>query len=153
MIIQLGNPNIPIRSEELSPGIRLVQTAVDFSKLPENPDWQEIEHLALLIDGYTLAETLADVRDLFDWFNPIWEAYLDANGPLPTDSLRLWLMLFACQRGYLRDRWQSENSDGSPSIYAIGIRNVYQALRLAIASEMGSPNPGHPVYLPARSCE
>lgn len=150
MRIQLGHPNLQFKAEELSPGIRCVQRAADFSQLPENPDWLEIEHLALLIDGYTLAEELRDVGDLFEWFNPIWDEHLDNDGPLPTDSILLWLMLFACQRGYLRDRWVSENPDGSPSIYAIGIQNVYQALRRALQQESRNPQEDGPVYLPAR---
>lgn len=149
MRIQLGNPNIPLRPEELSPAISVVQTAADFSQLPEHPRWEEIEHLALLIDGYTLAESLPGVGDLFLWYHPIWEAHLESGGPLPAGSLHLWLMLFACQRGYLRDIWTAENPDGSPSIYATGILNVYQALRLALAEEKLNPGEDTPVYLTA----
>jgi hypothetical protein len=149
MRIQLGHPNLAFHPDELSPAILRVPQAADFSQLPETPDWQEIGHLALLIDGYTLAEALPDVGDLFEWFNPVWEKHLLHGGPLPADSLRLWLMLFACQRGYLRDRWESEHSDGSPSIYATGILNVYHAPRRALQEDQGIPPDRCPVYLPA----
>lgn len=154
MIVQLGNPNIWRGPESLSPGVRPVLAAADFSQLPNDPSWEEIEELALLIDGYAFTERLPEVaacHDLTFWFNPIWEAHLEKNGPLPTSSLHLWLMLFVCQRGYLRDIWTSENPDGSPSIYATGIRNVYQAFRRAIAAERRSPSQDTPVYLPATS--
>lgn len=152
MIVQLGNPNIWRGPERLSPGVRPVLAAADFSQLPDDPSWEEISELALLIDGYAFAERLPEVaacRELGFWCRPIWEAHLEQNGPLPTNSLHLWLLLFACQRGYLRDIWIPENPDGSPTIEATGIRNVYQAFRRAIAEEQRNPGPDTPAYLPA----
>lgn len=154
MIVQLGNPNIWREPESLSPGVRLVLAAGDFSQLAADPTWEEIEELALLIDGYAFTDRLPEVaacHDLVFWFNPIWEAHLEKNGPLPTSSLHLWLMLFVCQRGYLRDIWTSENLDGSPSIYATGIRNVYHSFRRAIAEESRAPDSNTTVYIPATS--
>lgn len=145
--VQLGNPNLKADPREMSPGIAKVLTQADFFELPENPSWKEISDLALIIEGYTLGETLPEVGDLFEWFNPLWEAHLDKGEAFPHSSVHLWLMLFCCQRGYLRDIWESENPDGSPSIYAIGIRNVYRAFRMAAQDEQSHSDASTPVYL------
>jgi hypothetical protein len=54
MIVQLGNPKIWREPERLSPGVRPVLAAANFSQLPDDPSWEEIEELALLIDGSQL---------------------------------------------------------------------------------------------------
>lgn len=150
MRVQLGFPDKALDPESLSAGIRRVQFDADFSQLPSSPTWGDISDLALQIDGYTVAGTLPDVNGLFEWFNPIWNAHLEDGGPLPSDSLRLWLMLFACQRGYLRDIWGAENPDGSPSNLAIAIRNLYQQFRHTVQQEQQTPAPDTPTYVPRR---
>lgn len=147
-MVRLGNPNLILDPREMSPGIARVMTDADFTSLPEEPDWGEISDLALIIDDYPVAQDILGIHELFDWFNPLWEAHLNEGAAFPQSSLHLWLMLFACQRGYLRDLWTSENPDGTPSIYAIGIRNVYRALRLAGMDEQANPCPGNPTYIP-----
>lgn len=148
--VQLGNPNLNLDPREMSPGIARVFTEADFSELPEEPDWKEITDLSQMIDGYTLAESLPEVGDLFEWFNQLWQAHLEEGEAFPHSSVHLWLMLFACQRDYLRDIWDSENADGSPSIYAIGMRNLYLAFRWAVQDEQRHPDAGTPLYLRAR---
>jgi hypothetical protein len=149
--LRLGNQNLKLEPRKMSPGIARVITGADFSCLPEEADWSEISDLALMIEGYEVGQSLPEVGDLFEWFNPLWEAHLDDGAALPHSSLHLWLMLFACQRGYLRDRWISENPDGSPSIHATGIRNIYRAFRLAVQDEQSHPSPGNPTYTPGPS--
>jgi hypothetical protein len=151
--VTLGNRNLDLDPRRMSPGVAKAISQADFSHLPEEADWSDISDVALLIDGYTVGEGLSEVGDLFEWFSPLWEAHLNDGAALPHSSLHLWLMLFACQRGYLRDRWDAENPDGSPSIFAIGIRNVYRAFRLAVQDEQGNPDLGTPVYIPERGRE
>lgn len=147
--VVLGSLEVGLDPRAMLPGIARVMTDADFSSLPEDADWKDIGDLALLIDGYTLVEQLPEVGELFDWFNPLWEAHLDEGAPLPESSLHLWLMLFACQRAYLRDIWDSENPDGSPSDIARGIRALYQALRLTLQHEAACPNTTTPLYVVA----
>lgn len=147
--VQLGHPNLPRHPRNLPPSLRCVLTAADFSALPENPTWTEVEELALLIDGYEIASQKPDILDLMAWGNPIWEGYLERAEALPEDSLELWLILFALQRSYLRDRWDAENADGSPSALALAILGVYAALRWALQHEQQHPARSHPVYVPA----
>ena len=146
--VQLGHPNLPRHPRDLTPSLRIVLTAADFSRLPENPTWIEIEELALLIDGYEIASQMPDIRGLMEWGGPIWEGYLERGESLPQDSLELWLILFSLQRSYLRDRWDAENPDGSVSALAVAIRGVYGALRNTLQKEQKNPSLRHPTYVP-----
>ena len=146
--VQLGHPNLPRHPRDLPLSLRVVLTSADFSRLPENPTWIEIEELALLIDGYEIANQRPDIRGLMEWVSPIWEGYLERGESLPQDSLELWLILFALQRSYLRDRWDAENADGSPSALALAILGVYAALRSALQQEQNHPARGNSVYVP-----
>lgn len=145
--VPLGHPNLPRHPRDLPPSLRRVLTAADFSALPENPTWTEVEELALLIDGYEIALQRPDILDLMAWGNPIWMGYLKRKEPLPKCSLELWLILFGLQRSYLRDRWEGENPDGSPSALALAILGVYAALRSALQHEQNHPDESHPVYV------
>lgn len=146
--VTLGHPNLPRHPRDLPLSLRCVLTAADFSALPENPTWVEVEDLALLIDGYEIASQRPDIRGLMEWVSPIWEGYLERGESLPKDSLELWLILFALQRSYLRDRWDAENDDGSPSALALAILGVYAALRSALQQEQNHPARGNSVYVP-----
>lgn len=145
--VQLGNPNLKVDPREMSPGIAKVLTQADFSELPENPTWKEISDLALIIEGYTLGESLPEVGDLFEWFNPLWEAHLDKGEAFPHSSAHLWLMLFCCQRGYLRNLHFDFPGNFGRGKYGRSIRKLYRAFRMAAQDEQLHTDASTPVYL------
>lgn len=141
--VQLGNENLHPQELKTSAAISPVWQRADFSQLPEKPTWREIEDLALILDGYERSRELLRIEDLFDWFNPIWDDHLENGAALPQSSLHLWLMLFVCQRAYLKDL-------GPPTKQIEkAIQNLYTAFRLAVQQEIDFAEVGAPRYLPA----
>lgn len=149
--VQMGNLNLKFDPREMSPEIAKVLTQADFSELPEKPTWKEISDLALMIDGYALGKRLREVGDLFEWFNPLWEAHLDKGEAFPHSSVHLWLMLFCCQRGYLRDLHFDFPGNFGRRKYGRAIRKLYRAFRMAAQDEQIHTDAGTPLYLPVRS--
>lgn len=102
--------------------------AGDFAALPETPPLEEIGQFALLLDGYDLAERFG-YGDVLAYGSEQMRGYIKDGAALPGDSLELWLILFAYQRAYLRDGWQS-TEENDPILRAI--RAVYDSLRHAL---------------------
>lgn len=131
MRIKLGHPALGYNHELISETIRPALGG-DFRSLPEDPEWIEISDLALLIDGYAIGERLRDVGDVVEWFNGFWEQVVKGEDALPSDPLRLMLVLFICQRGYLKEGWGLEEDDGTPTPLGTAIRRVYRELKRSL---------------------
>ena len=141
--VTLGTVTVSLDPRNMSPGISRVLVDGDFSQLPKSPTLLDIGDLALMIDGYTVAESDPEVGDLVEWFNPLWDSHIEEGAALPGSSLHLWLMLFACQRGYLRylDR-RSPLDDIEKTIFGL-----YRAFRLAARHEQENPSAETPLYV------
>jgi len=71
----------------------------DFSALPDHPNWDDLQVLALSINGYELSEAL-ELGHCGDIANALAENY-QSTGKWEGNSLELWLCLFFEQR-----RWR-----------------------------------------------
>lgn len=145
--IFLGHPNL---SHENAPAwVKTILEKADFSVMPEAPSIDEMGDLALLIDGYAVVEQLGYGEGL-DFASDCLRA--QANGqPLPTDSLELWLILFAHQRSAIRHGLAGPEEE-SPTQQSI--RMVYNALRQALQNPPADLSQQEvlrqPVYIPQR---
>jgi hypothetical protein len=123
--IFLGHP--ALSHDEAADWVRAA-LAGDFASLPERPRMEEIGEFALLVDGYEVAPQFG-YGDVLDFASEHMRRYLEDDIPFPQDALELWLILFAYQRGYLRNGWrQSEEEDP----YLRAIRTIYECLRAAL---------------------
>ncbi len=68
----------------------------DFADLPEDPSIEDLSDLALVIDGYDLAERFG-YGDVIAWADARIEAHRRGE-PWPTSPLELWLILFRQQQ-------------------------------------------------------
>ena len=76
-------------------GIRRVAKA-DFSALPENPTWNEVLCLGVMIDGYAVAKSLTD--DHIQNFHAAKEAEFEKTGVWSGSALEMWTVLFYYNR-------------------------------------------------------
>ncbi len=120
----------------------------DFTDIPEEGDWVDVGDLALAIDGYTESERLG-LGDCLEFADQKIEEF-DRSGRWPESAAELWLILFAYQRGVLRDRFPEEDSDEAKRI-----RSAYGALRQALQQETDDLSQEEllqrPVFVPYRA--
>lgn len=119
----------------------------DFSGLPEEPTWGDLQTLALMIDGYDLAPALG-LGDCGEFANARMAAYQE-TGRWTGTSIELWMCLFFEQR-----RWH--HFGYSPEGEALAtIQTLYAALRETLANEQITSSQEEllkqPVYIPPRS--
>lgn len=145
--IFLGNPHTTYGQD--TPWVKSILENADFSAMPEKPSIEEIGGLALLIDGYSVAERIG-YGDGMEHIERCLRA-LENDEPLPADSLELWLSLFACQRAYIREGDYSIAEDDQNSGR---IRRVYVALRQTLQNPPEDFSQEElllqPVYIPKR---
>ena len=144
----LGNSAL---SHEHAPGwVKAIIEKGDFTYLAEKPTIDEIGDLALALDGYAVAEQMG-YGEALDFANQHLEAQ-KAGQPLPADSLELWLILFAYQRGAIRHGFQIPESRDPVQQ---NIRAVYDAYHAAVKAETETTheagNLQQPAYLLARA--
>ena len=119
----------PVSYEYIPAWVRAVMEQGDFSALPEHPGLDEIGSLALLIEGYSVGEGFG-YGDVLELGSRWMVGYVERGEPFPTDALELWLILFAYQRGRLRQGVRDAEEAHDP--YLQGIRAAYNALRQAL---------------------
>ncbi len=129
--------------------VKAVLEKADFPALPETPSIDEIGDFALLLDGYEVSEGFG-YGEALEFANR-WIQAQEKVDLLPTDSLELWLILFAYQRGAIRHGfYSSEEEDPTQQ----NIRRVYDALRRALQNPPEDlPQEEllkQPVYIPRR---
>jgi hypothetical protein len=118
----------------------------DFTQLPDNPLWREIEQLALAIDGDRLCRQLGsgESGDLA----PMAGARHVGEGPSSGRSDQLWLTLFLEQRRLDQLGQDPKGKDWET------IQSLYHALRAALAADYNDPPQDQllkqPSYLPFR---
>ncbi|MCX6077952.1 MAG: BREX-1 system adenine-specific DNA-methyltransferase PglX [Chloroflexi bacterium] len=142
--------NSAVSHEQAPEWVKAILERADFTRLSERPSMEEIGDLALVLDGYAVAEQMG-CGDVLDFANQRLDAQA-AGQPLPADSLELWLILFAYQRGAIRHGFQlPEAKDPTQQ----NIRAVYKAFRAAVQSETDAASPAdnlqRPAYLLARA--
>jgi hypothetical protein len=72
----------------------------DFTDLPDDPSEDELTSLSLAFNGYEVAEKVGGYgEDLLAWANRQIDRF-SQGGSLPTNTLDLWLLLFALQRSH-----------------------------------------------------
>ena len=145
--IFLGNPHTTY--EQDTPWIKTILENADFSALPEQPSIEEIGQFALLIDGYEMAPKFG-YGDGLDFANRCLEAQ-EKGEPLPYDSLELWLILFAYQRGAIRHGFYTSEAEDPVQQ---NIRRVYEVLRNTLQNPPEDLSQEdllrQPVYIPHR---
>jgi len=73
-----------------------------FDAAPKDASWDEIETVALLMDGREVAQQIHG-KSLSECVDPLFDE-LEKSGALPPSTfLDLWLLLFSCQRGIMRE--------------------------------------------------
>ncbi|HSH79242.1 MAG TPA: BREX-1 system adenine-specific DNA-methyltransferase PglX, partial [Herpetosiphonaceae bacterium] len=118
----LGHPSL--NHDNASAWVRLALQG-DWEALPERPSIGEIGDFALLIDGYALAE-VQGYGDVLAFASRWMEQHLKEGKPPPEDPLEAWLMLFAYQRGYLRDGTYGREEDDE---ILRAVRLLYETVR------------------------
>ena len=120
----------------------------DFSNLPETARWwEDLQRLALAIDGYGLSPKLG-LGDCLDFYQRKSEDY-ERTGSWHGSAIELWLCLFAVQRSW-------HNQDANPEGRALqAIVALYRALRAAlqaarIETQSQEELLKQPVYIPHR---
>ena len=114
------NPRYLHLFEGIRPWVKDVASG-HFHAGTEDATWDEISTVALMLDGYELAQRLG-LGELFDWANPHLEAAIEKETVPPLPLWELWLLLFACQRGYLKEGLREEDDKT-----AKGIRRIWEA--------------------------
>lgn len=104
-------------------GIRRVAKA-DFSGLPENPNWNEVLCLAVMIDGYEV--TSAITGEHIENFHRMKEAEYTKSGSWSGSTLELWAVLFYYNR---KNHWNGGYGFGEGEKGRSLAISAYQALR------------------------
>ena len=145
--IFLGHPNLS--HDEAAPWVQGVLGG-DFNVMPEHPTIDEIGELALLIDGYEVAQQYMN-EDVMEVGSRYMRAYIEQGEPFPSDALTLWLILFAYQRGMIREGFRTPEADDP---FQQGIRAAYDALRATLQNPPDDLSQeemlNQPVFIPRR---
>ena len=122
----------------------------DFASAPEDATWSEISQVALLFDGYEVAEQLG-LGDLGDWALPHLETLMAGKECGLKELWELWLVLFVAQRRYLKEGLETR----FPEIGG-GLRFVWNTWRAVAVSPPAGTNTSQeellqqPVIIPVR---
>jgi hypothetical protein len=131
----------------MNPGIAKA-LAGDFSALPDDPDWDDLQGLALSINGYDLSETLG-LGDFGELANTLAETY-QSTGKWEGTSIELWICLFFEQRRWRHYGYSPEDDEGAWS----GILALYAALKAQLQNADADLSQEEllkqPVYIPFR---
>lgn len=123
--------------DRVHPGILSVMLG-DFSELPEAPSETDWQRLALMVNGYKIAELLGPKKA-----SAALELIENYPGShlLPTKSHELWHLLFVLQRREGRAMFGLSESERR------ALPDVYAALRRALQEESGNTGLDVPHYL------
>jgi len=133
--------------EQIHPGIAKALQG-DFSELPAKPCWDDLQALALSINGYELAPILG-LEDCGDLANDRRQQY-QQTGKWEGDSIELWICLFFEQRRWRHFGYSPEDDQEAwPEILAL-----YQALKAQLQDSDSELSQAEllkqPVYIPFR---
>ena len=122
--------------------------AGNFSALPDDPDWDNLQVLALSINGYDLSEALG-LEDSGELANARIEKY-QSTGKWEGNSLELWICLFFEQRRWRHYGYSPEDDEDAWS----EILALYKALKEQLQNaDVDLPQKEllkQPVYIPLR---
>ena len=131
--------------DNVDDGVKAARNA-DFSQLPAEPSWHDIQCLALAVDGYALCKAKG-------WKDPqelAWEgiqAFLSGQH-WRGSSLGLWVRLFGAQRGY------RAMDSPIPDEQMEAVKALYASLREALMADTGDLSQEEllslPVFMPHR---
>ena len=122
----------------------------DFASAPEDATWREISQVALLFDGYEVAEQLG-LGDLGEWALPHLETLMAGKDCGLKELWEFWLVLFVAQRRYLKEGLETR----FPEI-GEGLRFVWNTWRAVAVSPPAGTNTSQeellqqPVIIPVR---
>jgi len=120
----------------------------DFSALPDHPNWDDLQVLALSINGYELSEAL-ELGHCGDIANALAENY-QSTGKWEGNSLELWLCLFFEQRRWRHYGYSPEDSEDAWSTILALYTALKQQLQDADADISQEELLKQPVYIPFR---
>jgi hypothetical protein len=109
--------------KDVSEGIRRVAKA-DFSGLPDNPSWNEVLCLGVMIDGYEVASQITDEH--IECFHRMKESEFEKLGTWSGGVLELWTVLFYYNR---KNHWNEGYDFGEGEKDRLLATAAYQALR------------------------
>ncbi len=92
-----------------------------FTAAVADASWNEISTVALLLDCYQWIEKTGH-QELFNWAEPHLKAAIETEQVPALSHHELWLLLFACQRAYLKEGLRDDDTKT-----ADGIRRIWNA--------------------------
>ena len=126
----------------------------NFAAAREDATWDEMASVALMIDGWAVAEQLG-LGDVHHYSRARWDR-LEKDGSIDDASLLdQWLMLFSVQRGILREGAQERFPEYQKLVRAVWSAWM-RAARGEVAPDAATPSPSQeellrqPVLIPVR---
>jgi hypothetical protein len=89
------------RLDDARPWLREVASG-NFAAAREDANWEEISAVALMLDGYEVAQQLHG-KNIVKVVDPMFEELERDGKPGSHPLVDLWILLFACQRSILRE--------------------------------------------------
>ena len=130
---------------QAGPGVRVAARG-DFSRLPKEPTWDDLQALALCIDGYQVAPLLGH-RDCGDLHQEKLDEYR-STGVWRGNAAELWCCLFFEQRKW---RWAEEEPEGED---LEAVKALYRALHGELTADTSELSQEEllkrPVFIPPR---
>ena len=130
---------------QAGPGVRAAVKG-DFSRLPEEPTWDDLQALALCIDGYQVAPLLG-FKECSDLHKERLEGYRSTS-VWRGNAAELWCCLFFEQRKW---RWAEEEPEGED---LEAVKALYRALRGELTADTSDLSQEEllkrPVFIPPR---